>query len=239
MFIFAHVFLGALIGLGFWHLSHDRRALPLCILGAILPDLLDKSLALLVPGLLGSGRTIGHTLIVCAIVAASALILWHYRRTLLGIAFICAILSHQILDAMWAVPSTWFFPFMGPFPVFIIPDYVGHYFWLEISDLSEWVFAIASVVIILMWYMNLPEHRTRAVRIIPAILLGGMGIYLLVCGLAAHPSLFFAPTYNPITDVMAGVLALCGALVFMKLLVFFPGSGDPMASVSPGSGKDS
>jgi membrane-bound metal-dependent hydrolase YbcI (DUF457 family) len=224
MFIFAHVFLGALIGLGFWHLTHDRRALPLCIVGAIFPDLLDKSLALLMPDLLGSGRTIGHSLLFLAIMVVSALILWKYRHTLLGLACTCAVFSHQILDAMWSVPSTWYFPLMGPFSVFIIPDYVGHYFWLEVFNLSEWVFAGASLFIIMLWYLSMPEprvifqknQRIRTVRILTAILLGGMGLYLLFFGVASIPYAFFAPTYNPITDVMAGVLALCGTLVLVK-----------------------
>ncbi len=134
-------------------------------------------------------------------------------------AFACAVFSHQILDAMWSVPSTWYFPLLGPFPVFIIPDYVGHYFWLEVSSLSEWMFAGASLVIIVLWYLSMPEprvifqknQRTRTARIIMAILLGGMGIYLLYFGLASLPSAFFAPTYNPATDLMAGVLALFGS----------------------------
>ena len=224
MFVFAHVFCGALIGAGFWHQTRDRRALPLCILGAILPDLIDKSLAMLIPGVLGSGRTIGHSLFFCGVIVASALVLWKYRHTLLGIAFACAVFSHQILDAMWSVPSTWYFPLMGPFPVFIIPDYVGHYFWLEVSSPSEWVFAGASLLIIALWTLSrperrvafLPEERVSAARIITAILLGGMGIYLLYFGLTSLPSAFFAPTYNPITDLMAGVLALCGTLVLVK-----------------------
>ena len=224
MFVFAHVFCGALMGAGFWHLTHDRRALPLCILGAILPDLLDKSLAMLIPGVLGSGRTIGHSLLFCAVIGASALVLWKYRHTLLGMAFACAVFSHQILDAMWSVPSTWYFPLMGPFPVFIIPDYVGHYFWLEVSNLSEWVFAGASLLILVLWYMSAPEHRVAflteerasAARIITAILLGGMGIYLLWFGLTSLPLAFFAPTYNPITDLMAGILAMCGTFVLVK-----------------------
>lgn len=224
MFIFAHVFCGALLGVVFWYLAHDRRALPLCILGAILPDLLDKSLAMLIPGVLGSGRTIGHSLLFCAVIGASALVLWKYRHTLLGVAFACAVFSHQILDAMWSVPSTWYFPLMGPFSVFIIPDYVGHYFWLEVSSPSEWVFASASLIIIVLWSLSSPEHRVEflteerasAARIITAILLGGMGIYLLYFGLTSLPFAFFAPTYNPITDLMAGVLALCGTFVVMK-----------------------
>jgi hypothetical protein len=224
MFVFAHVFLGALIGLGFWHLTQDRRALPLCIIGAILPDLIDKTLALLVPGLFGSGRTIGHSLLFFSIAVAAGILIWHYRHTLLGIAFACAIISHQIIDGMWNVPSTWYYPLMGPFPVFIIPDYVGHYFWLEVSSLSEWVFGCASLLIIALWYTGLPEHqmpfltsrRITSARYISAVLLGVVGVCLLFSGLAAIPHGFAAPTYDPVTNAMAGLLALCGTVVLVK-----------------------
>ena len=43
MLNFAHIFAGALLGLGFWHLTNDRRAVPFCIAGSILLDLIDKS----------------------------------------------------------------------------------------------------------------------------------------------------------------------------------------------------
>lgn len=228
MFIFAHVFLGALIGLGFWYLTNDRSTLPLCILGTILPDLLDKSLALLFPDIFGYGRTIGHSLLFFAVAVATGILLWQYRRTLLGMAFACAILSHEILDAMWTVPSAWFYPLMGPFPTFIIPDYVWLYFWLEISNPSEWVFACASAIIIGAWYLSIPEHhmtllttrRKTTARFITAFLLAVMGVYLLFFGLAAIPHAFFAPTYDPITNVMAGLVALCGTIVIVR----WPGS---------------
>ena len=224
MFLFAHVFLGALIGLGFWHLARDRRALPLCIIGAILPDLLDKSLAMLLPGIFGSGRTILHSLLFFSIMVAAGILIWHYRHTLLGIAFACATVSHQIIDGMWNVPSSWFYPLMGPFQVFIIPDYIGHYFWLEVSSLSEWVFACASLLIIALWYLDISGHRvpfltpdrTGTVRIAVAVMLGIVGVCLLVSGLVALPQAFFAPTYDPVTNAMAGLVALSGTIVLMK-----------------------
>jgi len=229
MFIFAHFFCGALIGLGFWHLTNDRRALPLCILGAILPDLLDKSLAMLFPEVFGSGRTIGHSLFFIAIIFVAGILLWRYRKTLLGIAFACAIFSHQILDAMWTGLSTWFYPFSGPFPTYMIPDYVGHYFWLEILNPSEWVFGWASLVIVVAWYLSilehhvplLPDRRKTIARFIAAILLGVMGVYLLFFGLAAIPHAFFAPRYDPETNIMAGVVALFGTIVLVKWRQYF------------------
>ncbi|AGB02083.1 metal-dependent hydrolase [Methanoregula formicica] len=224
MFVFAHAFLGALIGLGFWKLAGDRRALPLCILSALLPDLLNKPLALLFPGLLGAGRTIAHSLFFFSLVLIAGLLVWQYRHTLLGMACACGILSHQVLDAMWSVPATWFFPICGPFPTFILPDYLGHYFWLEISSLSEWIFAFASLVILICWSMGKPEfptpvmtkQRIAALQVFAALFLGIMGVYLIVFGPAAVPHAFFAPTYDPVTDIMVGIMALCGAVVLVK-----------------------
>ena len=223
MFIFAHVFLGALIGLGFWYLTHDRWTLLLGILGAILPDLLDKPLALPVPGIFGSGRTIGHSLLFFAAALAIALVIWHCRHTLAAVACACAILSHQILDSMWTIPSVWFYPFLGPFTGFIIPDYIGHFFWLEIASPSELVFATASVLIG-VYFLILPKPRItyriagglHAIRSIAVFLLGVMCIDLLASGLMIIPRAFSAPTYDPVTCVMAGILALCGAIVLVK-----------------------
>jgi hypothetical protein len=44
-----------------------------------------------------------------------------------------------------------------------------------------------------------------------------MGLYLLVYGLATASGAFFAPTYDPVTAVMAGCVALSGALVLVKM----------------------
>ncbi|MFA4878122.1 MAG: metal-dependent hydrolase [Methanoregula sp.] len=214
MFIFAHVFAGALIGTGFFYLTRDRRFLPLCILGAILPDLLDKPLALLFPELLGSGRTIGHDLFFFLIVFAVGLLLWHYRHTLLAVAFAVAVFSHQILDAMWLSLRTWFYPVFGTFPGMLIPDYVGHYLWLELSCLSEWVFLGSSLIIIGLVYAGWTGRGwDKTARMAAALVLGLMGAYLLLSGLAALQGAFPAPTYPPDADIMAGLMALLGALV--------------------------
>jgi len=224
MFVFAHAFLGALIGLGFWHLTHDRRALPLCIISAVLPDLLDKPLALLFPGLFGAGRTLGHSLLFFGIAAVLCTLIWHYRHTLLGIACACAFFSHQILDEMWDVPSTWYYPLMGPFSTDIRPDYLMFSFLREISTLSEWVFAYAVVVILVFWYLGLPEHSVvlpsgkmiPAAQLIALLLLGITGIALILPGTGLIAATSFALTYAPVTGVMAGILALCGTVVLLK-----------------------
>jgi hypothetical protein len=232
MYLFAHVFSGALIGLGCMYLIHDLRALPVCILGSILPDLLDKPLAFLFPGILGTSRTIGHSLLFFVFAVVAGVLLWHYHRTLLGLVFACGVLSHQVLDAMWNLPGSWFFPLLGSFPVIIITDYVRHSLWLELASPSELVFAIASGILIIAWFPEIVNNRFSPlmactnfrVRAGMAAILALMGTYLLYAGLIQMPTTFFAPAYAPITNLMVGVLALCGAVVLVRIPQF-PGFG--------------
>lgn len=178
----------------------------------------------------GPGQIIMNTgiaalmLLAPTIAVTMGIFSWYKRQTLLGVAAACALFSHQVLDAMWGLPSAWFFPLLGPFPVSVIPDYIGRYFWLEISNPSEWVFACASLVIIAEWLFFMPDRpmsfltprRITTARYLAAFLLGVMGLHLLFSGLAAFPGAFFAPTYDPVTRVMAGCAALSGTLVLVK-----------------------
>jgi hypothetical protein len=234
MFIFAHVFLGALIGLGFGYMTHDRRAIPLCIMSAVLSDLLDKPLALLFPAILGAGRTLGHSLLFFGIVTALGFIFWRYRHILLGMACACAVFSHQILDEMWNVPQTWLYPLMGPFPGHLVPDYLTVSFWGEVSTGSEWIFAYASIIIIAAWYRGLPEDHPvspakktiTTARFVAVLLLGVTGIVLLMSGTGFIAVTCFAPIYHPVTGMMAGLLALGGAMFLRCRSLSAPSSAD-------------
>lgn len=148
MFIFAHIFAGALLGLVFWHLANDRRAIPVCIVASILPDLIDKSLGLLFPLVLGGGRTVFHSLMIVCILLFCLLLFIQSRFVLLGVSVAGALLLHQIFDEMWTESPNWFYPLLGPFQGQMIPEYIGTYFWLEITNPSEWMFMIGIVVIL-------------------------------------------------------------------------------------------
>jgi hypothetical protein len=71
---------------------------------------------------------------------------------LLGIGVACALLLHQIFDEMWTLPPNWFYPLLGPFQGQMIPDYIAVYFWVEITNPSEWLFMICSVTILAVTY---------------------------------------------------------------------------------------
>jgi hypothetical protein len=225
MFIFAHLFAGVLLGLGFWHLTNDRRAVPVCIFASLLPDLMDKSLGLLFPFVLGGGRTVFHSLLMVGVVLLLCLLLFvRSRFVLLGVGVACALLLHQVFDEMWKLPVTWFYPLFGPFRGQMIPDYVGSYFWLEITNPSEWMFLIASVAILAASYgAMLPIPRAARADTLQAgaytlvaVVLMITGLYLVFAGLTSSTPTFMTPLYHQVPTVVAGLLAVCGAVVMSR-----------------------
>jgi hypothetical protein len=225
MLIFAHIFAGALLGLVFWHLTNDRRAIPLCIAASILPDVIDKSLGLAFPLVLGGGRTVFHSLMMVGVVLLLCVLLFvRSRFVLLGVGVACALLLHQIFDEMWMLPVTWFYPLLGPFQGQMIPEYIRTFFWREISNPSEWMFMIATVAILAESYGDmLPIPRTSRMDTLKAgaytlvaVVLMMTGLYLVFTGLTSSMATFITPLYLQVPTVVAGLLAVCGAVVMSR-----------------------
>jgi hypothetical protein len=224
MFIFAHVFAGALLGLVFWHLTKDRRAIPVCITGSILSDLIDKSLGLLFPSVLSGGRTVFHSLGLVVVILLFTFMFVRSNLRLLGVGFACSILLHQVFDEMWTLPANWFYPLLGPFQGSMIPDYILTYFWLEITNPLEWLFMAGSVVILVKSYrwitvIPLPSLSDRMKSItytFVVVVLGGTGLYLVASGLTSPTGTFIVPFNNQINDLMTGLLALTGAVIMNR-----------------------
>jgi len=224
MYIFAHVFAGALLGLILWHLLDDLRAIPLCITGSILPDLVDKPLGLLFPAVLGGGRTFFHSLgIVFILLIITLVFVWSSHR-MLGAGVAGAVLLHQVFDEMWTLPANWFYPLLGPFQGTMIPDYIGTYFWFEITNPSEWLFMIGSVIVLINSnrYMGQTPASSLSCRIktgactFVLIVFGITGLYLVAAGLLSPVGTFITPLYNPVTTVMAGLLLLNGTVIIFR-----------------------
>ncbi len=94
----------------FWG-SMDYRLL---MVGALLPDLIDKSLSTVLFGdLFVHGRASAHTLVWLAVISVAGLCLYirKYRAWLLSLAF--GTLMHMILDQMWVFPGIFFWPACG------------------------------------------------------------------------------------------------------------------------------
>ena len=226
MYIFAHLFAGALLGLGFWHLTNDRRAVPVCVIASVLPDVIDKSLGFLFPLDLGSGRTVFHSLLIVLVILLGTVILVRPGHRWLGLVLgaTCAILLHQVFDEMWLLPANWFYPLLGPFQGSMIPEYIGVYFWREITNPSEWMFLIASGAIFFKSYRDmLPIPRASRAATIKTgaytLVVAGLlitGLFLVVTGLTSTTDTFMTPAYYQVPTVGAGLLAVCGAVVMSR-----------------------
>ena len=220
MFIFAHVFAGALLGLVLWYLTNDRRAITVCIAASVLPDVIDKSLGILFPVVLGSGRTVFHSLVIVLIILVITLMYVRSSLVLLGVGIAGAILLHQVFDEMWLLPVNWYYPFFGPFQGYMIPEYIATYFWFEITNPSEWLFMIGTVVILVKSYhmtrISVPLLSEDVISIVYTLIgvaFGGIGLYLIIAGFTTPEGTMITPFYNQITNVMAGFLAFCGAVI--------------------------
>jgi LexA-binding, inner membrane-associated putative hydrolase len=224
MFIFAHIFAGALLGLVFWHLTNDRRAIPVCIAGSLLSDLIDKSLGLLFPSVLSSGRTVFHSLGFVVVILLFTFLFIRSNLRFLGVGFACAVLFHQVFDEMWTLPANWFYPLLGPFQGSMIPDYILTYFWLEITSPAEWIFMAGTLVILVKSYNFMPEcglfhlsDRMKSVVYTCVVaVIGCTGLYLVVMGLAGPLSTFLVPVDTQVNDLLTGVLALTGAVIMSR-----------------------
>jgi len=224
MFIFAHVFAGALLGLAFWHLTKDRRAIPVCIAGSVIPDAIDKSLGLLFPSFLSSGRTVFHSLILVLVIFLIIFLVIRSEKRLLSVGFACAILLHQVFDVMWTLPANWFYPLLGPFQGSMIPDYILAFFWLEITNPAEWVFMVGSLVILVKSYrwitaiplLSLPDRMKTGAYTFVVVVLAGTGLSLVAAGLTDPTGTFIIPQDTQINNLMTGTLALIGAVMMSR-----------------------
>ncbi len=142
MYLLAHAMVGLLIGVVLAAIVGDRRVLALAVLGAVLPDLIDKPLGhIVLAGTLDYGRIYFHGLTILFLVVIAGLILYYYRRRIDLFAVAAGMASHQFFDGMWRHPVEWFWPFLGPLQSHGYPE---DYFWesvlRELAQPSEWVF---------------------------------------------------------------------------------------------------
>lgn len=101
MIFFGHIGISIFLG-GFFSLS-----LFAVLTGALIPDVIDKTLLLL--GLINTGRFIGHTLFLGILISLVVHII--FRRKLLSISLFFGYLLHLLEDATKFVP--WFYPFVN------------------------------------------------------------------------------------------------------------------------------
>ncbi|SFC11180.1 LexA-binding, inner membrane-associated putative hydrolase [Halobiforma haloterrestris] len=129
------------------------------ILGAALPDLLDKPIWLV--GIVDVGRTIGHSLLFALpLLVALGLYARSSDREVLAVAFAVGYLSHVATDVPWHVlsgdvhelgfllwPITPMPPYSGTKPLATVPG-------LEVTVTTLWLEAVVLVAGIGRWWVD-------------------------------------------------------------------------------------
>ncbi len=150
MFIACHLLLGLVLGLAIARRLGDWRLIGFCAFGAVLPDLIDKPVGhILLAGSLDSGRIFAHGLLFLGLLLAAGVVLEQRRGSFALLAVVAGVLSHQVIDTMWTMPVTWYFPLLGPYQPYDFNGYFGNAILAEVSSLSEWIFLVASAGIAL------------------------------------------------------------------------------------------
>ena len=181
MYLIAHAMVGVLIGLVIAAIAGDRRVLALAVLGAVLPDLIDKPLGhIILNGTVNYGRIYFHGLTVLTLILLAGILLYRYRGRIGLLALAAGMASHQFFDAMWRHPVEWFWPFLGPLPRH---DYAEDFFWdailRELAQPSEWLFLF--LIAGLFAYLYRQELRGLLARFASP---GARQIIFVVFGLA-------------------------------------------------------
>jgi membrane-bound metal-dependent hydrolase YbcI (DUF457 family) len=226
MFIFTHIFAGAVLGLVLGWFLHDTRIIPLCIAASILSDVIDKPLGfILLPDELGPGRTFFHALLAVILIVAIAFLVWRFRGSILLFIAAGSVMLHQLLDAMWHEPVNWFYPLLGPFQPYHDINYFKTFFWLEVSSASEWVFFFATIVIFSHMYIDritlpLPQwitQRTMPARYAVLLLLVFTGLYSLWSGSTGTLNMM-TPYNTPENNLIMGIVALAGFSILVAFM---------------------
>ena len=106
--------IGASVGFIRYAFRDQRMDLRFLALGAVLSDLVDLPVAVLLWSNYESARLVGHSTMFAVVLMVAVLVLtrrglWRKRLILLA----TGVLLHLALDAMWQSPETLWWPFFG------------------------------------------------------------------------------------------------------------------------------
>lgn len=146
--------LGMTCAIVFFALGARRIDYRVVMLGAILPDLIDKPLGrILFPDQFQTGRLFGHTLLLVVVLLLTIQLVLRGAAARRWFVLPIAMLIHHVLDAMWNGPITWFWPLFGAsFP----PDPLnGHWLDAFLGPLSSpWVLAGEVAGLVTLVYLG-------------------------------------------------------------------------------------
>lgn len=139
----------------------DRLDIRFLLAGSILPDIIDKPIGIYFLGeTLSSGRIFSHTLLFLTLVTVVGLMLKRYSGKSWVLALSLGTLFHLILDQMWQMPKTLFWPLLGlAFERMDTSNWLGNIIVTLLTKPEVYVPEIIGMIILISFIWDLLHSR--------------------------------------------------------------------------------
>jgi len=131
------------------------------MVGSLLPDIIDKPVGqYFFRDTFNNGRIFSHSLLFFVVITAAGLLLFKKARYTWLLALAAGTFTHLILDEIWQVPQTLFWPFTGlAFPVSEIDGWLRTIWEWLISNPSVYIPEITGLVVILLLVFQVIKNK--------------------------------------------------------------------------------
>jgi len=131
------------------------------LVGSLLPDIIDKPVGqYFFRDTFNNGRIFSHTLLFCIVISAVGIVLYKKQGRTWLLALALGTLTHLILDEMWQVPQTLFWPLVGfSFPREELAGWAGNIWNALFSNPQVYIPEILGLLILLVLVIYLIKRR--------------------------------------------------------------------------------
>ena len=166
MIFFGHIGITLLLVFLVFTLLKEKIDYRFLVVGAILPDLIDKPIGqYLFNSVFQNGRIFAHTILfILLLVILAAYMERKYRFAGVSVLALGAI-GHIAEDQMWRSPGTALWPLLGwEFPKLDLEDYASYIWDVLLHDPSAYVPEIVGLVIIAGFVWRFELYRPERVK---------------------------------------------------------------------------
>ncbi len=224
MLLMCHIFIGLIIGLLLFQILNDRRVIGLAAIGSILPDLIDKPLGhIVLNGTLDYGRIYAHSGLFLIAILAVGVVYNQRKNTWIMMALAAGLVSHLLLDSMWELPVTVFYPLLGDFGMHYFPNYIEDSLLKEIENAYEWIFGVSALAMLVFTYKEkLGRFKEDITRFAP-MTMKNLAILVIVTAFLSVLSAAMG-SYNPLSrssgvesNMIIGIAGMVGGFFSYRI----------------------
>jgi inner membrane protein len=133
------------------------------VIGSMLPDIIDKPVGqYFFRDTFQNGRIFSHSLLFFLVITALGYYLWRKQHRTWLLALAAGTLTHLVLDSMWRVPKTLFWPVMGwSFPKIELENWAGGIWHALFHEPGVYIPEIIGLAVVL-WFAVWVIWRRKA-----------------------------------------------------------------------------